>query len=347
MRTIDRRLGLAVVLGLLLGACRPAATGVPSQTATEGLTAAPPRPSAAAATTTPPARTADPAALTIEALQARSYGGALEAVGPLGDSGTNGFTRTEFAYTSDGLRIAGYASVPQGAGPFPVVIVLHGYDSNYQDYGLLNYTQVYTDDLAAAGFLVLHPNLRSFWPSEPGPNPLCTGFVVDVLNLIAIVEAQAGQPGLLAAADPARIGLWGHSMGGGIAQRVTAISPAVDAVVVYASMPSDERINVEQVYPTFRGDLCEVAGLALSEGDFARISALDQLEQSEAAVFVAHGDSDPVVPLEVSQTLCRRLEAAGRTFACDFYPGQGHAFTGEADESFRQAVVDFYAAYLQ
>ena len=136
-------------------------------------------------------------------------------------------------------------------------------------------------------------------------------------------------------------------MGAGIAQRVMVASPAVDAVVVYAGMPSDERIYLAQVYPTFGDDLCETAGLELSEEDFARISAIDNLQESVAAVYVAHGESDRVAPLVVSQNLCRRLEAAERTFECRYYPNQGHEFTGEADEEFRQEIIRFYREHLR
>ena len=349
MPSFHRIFGWFVLMGFVLGACAPL-NALPAENAaiTSEHAVTPPGTLTAAEMSENPITDRSPTALdvmTVDELQARTYGGELEAGESLGTGA--GFTRTAFWYTSDGVRVAGYASVPDGEGLFPVIILLHGFSENYRNYGLLNYTQLYTDSLTEAGFLVLHPNLRSFAPSEEGPNPLCTGFVVDVLNLIAIVQDQAGRPGLLETADPERLGLWGHSMGGGIAQRVMVSSPAVDAVVVYASMPSDERVNVEQVYPTFGQDLCQAAGLELTEEDFARISAIDNLARSEAAVYVAHGEADPVVPGFVSRELCHRLEVADRTFECRDYPNQGHEFTGEANQTFRQETIRFYREHLR
>ena len=40
---------------------------------------------------------------------------------------SRGFTRYLFAYPSDGLRITGMLNRPKGKGPFPVVILNHGY----------------------------------------------------------------------------------------------------------------------------------------------------------------------------------------------------------------------------
>jgi dipeptidyl aminopeptidase/acylaminoacyl peptidase len=49
------------------------------------------------------------------------------------------------------------------------------------------------------------------------------------LNLIALIKQQGGKPGPLQLADPNAIGLWGHSMGGGVSIRVITVSPDVKA----------------------------------------------------------------------------------------------------------------------
>src|SRR6266487_6907211 len=64
---------------------------------------------------------------TIEALRNRTYGteGQIEIVRVMEE--TRNFTRYLIAYRSDGLRITGMMNRPTGAGPFPVVILNHGY----------------------------------------------------------------------------------------------------------------------------------------------------------------------------------------------------------------------------
>jgi dienelactone hydrolase len=137
--------------------------------------------------------------------------------------------------------------LPRGEGPFPVVLVLHGYIEP-EEYETLAYTTRYADALAAEGFLVLHPNYRNYPPSDPGPNYFRVGYAVDVLNLIALIENQAGQTGPLENADSESIGLFGHSMGGGISLRVLASQAPVQAAVLYGSMNADEQLNSEKIF---------------------------------------------------------------------------------------------------
>ena len=115
----------------------------------------------------------------------------------------------------------------------------------------MDYTTRYADSLARAGFLVIHPNLRGYPPSDDGDNRFRVGMAIDVLNLIAIIKDQAGKPGALENADPQAIGLWGHSMGGGVATRVLTVSPDVDAAVLYGAMSGDEHKNYERIFNYF------------------------------------------------------------------------------------------------
>jgi len=197
-----------------------------------------------------PTSTPDPyAGLSIPDLRSRVYGGGeIAIVETMAENSL--FTRYLISYPSDGLRIFGFLNLPAGDGPFPVVIALHGY-IDPAVYTTLDYTTRYADELARNGFLVIHPNLRGYLPSDDGPNLFRVGMAVDVLNLIALVQSQGGKPGLLASADPSRIGLWGHSMGGGISIRVMTVSPDVDAVLLYGSMSGDEQKNFERIFNVF------------------------------------------------------------------------------------------------
>lgn len=283
--------------------------------------------------------------LTIADLSARGYGGgALQVVQALGDSGS--FTRSLVTFPSDGLTIYGFMNAPKGEGPFPVVVVVHGY-VNPVVYQTLTYTTRYADALARAGYLVIHPNLRGYPPSDDGPNRFRVGFAVDVLNLLALIRSQGGQPGLLEQADPGRIGLWGHSMGGGITIRVIAVDPAVRAAVVYGSMSGDDRLNYERIYTVFSNGSRGLEELNTPVEDFERISPIFFLERVQAAVSVHHGEADTQVPPEWSQDLCHRLQELNKVVECFSYPGQPHTFQGEVDQEFIRRTIDFYNRYLK
>src|SRR5262249_5612722 len=132
----------------------------------------------------PPTPTTDPwgeyAPYTIEALRNRSYGaeGRIEIVRVLEE--TAKFTRYLIAYPSDGSRLSGMLHRPKGDGPFPVVILNHGYYP-LDVYQTGNGSRVAADYLAARGFLTLAPDFRSHAGSDDAPNLFRAGHVIDTL----------------------------------------------------------------------------------------------------------------------------------------------------------------------
>ncbi len=283
--------------------------------------------------------------LSVDELASRFYGaGELEAREVLAT--TPAFTRWLIAYPSDGLTIFGFMDVPAGQGPFPVIVAVHGYIDPAQ-YSTLDYTTPYADDLARAGYLVLHPNLRGYWPSDDGPNLFRVGMAVDVLNLIGLVRQTGGLPGALQQADPDAIGLWGHSMGGGIALRVLTVAPYVDAAVLYGAMSGDERRNFERIFNYFSAGQRGSEELAAPPEVFERLSPASYYERIQAEVSIHHGDQDGEVPPEWAEELCARLQELGKRVECFTYPGQPHTFYGEGNDLFIQRTIAFFERTLR
>lgn len=322
-------------------------TWTPVVTATAAPTSTPaisPTPSRVPTQTQTP--TADPyAGLTIQDLIARSYGGGeLEIVEVLAENSL--FNRYLVSYPSDGLAIYGFMNVPNVEGPLPVVIALHGY-IDPAIYRTLDYTTGYADELARNGYLVIHPNLRGYPPSDDGSNLFRVGMAVDVLNLITIVEEQGGSPGPLERADGERIGLWGHSMGGGVTTRVITVNPGVDAAVLYGAMSGDERKNFQRIFEYFSDGARGQEELSAPPEAFERISPMYFYDRIQAAVSVHHGTADGEVPPEWSQDLCDRLGELEKTVECFSYAGQPHTFNEAGNELFNERVVDFFNRYLR
>lgn len=299
--------------------------------------------------TPPPTPTWTPepyARYRIDELTARSYGGGeLVVEGVIAENSY--FTRLLVSYPSDGLKIFGFMNVPKkGRSPYPVVIALHGY-IDPQVYNTLDYTTRYADTLARSGYLVIHPNLRGYPPSESGDNLFRVGMAIDVLNLIDLVKMQAGHPGPLELANPEAIGLWGHSMGGGVSTRVITISPDVKATVLYGAMSGDEKKNFERIFTYFSNGTRGIEELSAPEIDVLMISPIHYLDRIQSAVSIHHGANDADVPLEWSRDLCARLESLEKSVECFTYSGQPHTFRGEGEELFNMRVVQFYDRVLK
>lgn len=346
-----------LMVGLVMAGCAGVEANTPTPAPTDP-TATRPAPTVRSATHTPLPPTAthtsvastistatpDPlAGLTIEDLRARSYG-AGELTVERQTQPAFGFERHYFSYPSDGLDVYGFMNVPLGEGPFPTAFVLHGY-INPSAYDTLAYTTVYADELARAGYLVLHPNYRNYPPSDVGPNDFRIGYAIDVLNLLAIVRRDAGQPGPFERAAPGWEGLFGHSMGGGIGLRAITVDPEVEVAVLYGSMSGDERRNHERIVE-WSGGRAGWEELNTSEEDMRRISPIYHLEGIEAQVSIHHGGQDRVVPPEWSAELCELLRDLDKPVECFEYPEMPHTFYGQGEELLMQRSLEFFRSSL-
>jgi dipeptidyl aminopeptidase/acylaminoacyl peptidase len=305
-----------------------------------GVTAAP-----SVAITATAASTTDPfVGLSIPELAARTYGGGQV----IADNALNhevGFTRYVMHYPSDGLTIYGFMDVPiappRTSAGYPVIIAIHGY-IDPRIYQTIDYTTGYADTLANAGYIVLHPNLRNYFPSSSGPNLLRVGYAIDALNLAAIVRVQGGQPGILQQANPKAIGLWGHSMGGGVSIRTMTVDPLIKAVVLYAPISGDDTLNAKQ-YGKRPGQY----DMVVPADVYQRTSPIYFYDRIQAPVSIHQGLSDTTVPPAWTADLCSRLQTLQKSVECFTYPKQTHIFTGTSDQLFRQRMVAFFDAHLQ
>lgn len=280
--------------------------------------------------------------LFITRLRAREYGrGEFTVERTL--QVTPAFTRTLISFVSDGLKVYGFMNTPRGRGPFPVVLVLHGYVNPRTYRTPYGYTQRYADALARQGFLTIHPDYRGHGRSEGmaegSTNLFRTGYAVDVLNLIEYARR-------LPEARPDAIGLFGHSMGGGIAIRVATVSDAVRAIVLYGSMNADERFNIHQIKTVFRGvDYVPEDEVPLELWD--EISPVTYLYELQAAVEIHHGARDPQVPVAWSRDLAARLRTLDKPVTLYEYPRAGHSLRGDDYALLMTRVTAFFHRTLQ
>lgn len=276
----------------------------------------------------------------ITTLANRTYGGGvLQDIGGLYAQGN--FSRRQFKYRSEGLDLYGFLNIPDGDGPFPIIIMLHGYVEPGL-YRTVAYSARYADDLAENGFFVIHPNLRRYAPSEDGPNQLGIGDTIDTLNLINLVRRQAGTDGVLKKADASRIAMWGHSMGGGIVIRSLILDDQLRGGLLYASIHTDEKINLSHFEDDGRG----VSKLSVPAQVLEEISPSEYLDEINVPISIHHGVEDSVVPVAWSEELCNRLSELQIDVECNIYPRQPHTFQNDGDLQFMQNSMLFFQRIL-
>jgi dienelactone hydrolase len=114
---------------------------------------------------------------------------------------------TEFPNVTDQAKpqhLLGYLARPDGAGPFPAVVVLHGCAGFYSPNAAI------ADDLKSEGYVALA--VDSLGPR--GISHRCGGlFIEQAIDAYAALKYLSQQPFV----DPGRVAVLGYSMGGGSA----------------------------------------------------------------------------------------------------------------------------------
>jgi dipeptidyl aminopeptidase/acylaminoacyl peptidase len=223
--------------------------------------------------------------------------------------------------------------------------MMHGYGMSSVPTVLGPETET-ADILADNGYLVLRSNMRGYPPSDNGDNRYRVGLAVDILNLIALVKEQAGKLGPLENADLTRIGLWGQSLGGGVALRVATVSKDIKAIVLYSSISADELKNAKLFY----GITKEQSYLSETETPpdvMAYISPLNYFDTISASVKLYHSLTDDVVPAAWATETCDAMKTKNIDVDCFYYIGADHSFSSGFKTDFRKTMLAFFDAKLK
>ena len=213
-----------------------------------------PTPQLTIVTSVPPTLTPSPTATptaagwiypyTIAGLREHEYQGGKVRVGEQIKE-TDIYTSYEIEYPSDGLTITGVMQIPKaGVEPFPVIVMNHGF-FNRGVYNSGDGTDRAAEFLNRRGYLTLSPDYRSWGGSDTGYSLFYSGLVIDMINLVHAIP-------FIPEADPERIGMWGHSMGGGVTLKVLTVYPSLSGATrqgsaVASSTQGEGRISANAV----------------------------------------------------------------------------------------------------
>lgn len=219
--------------------------------------------------------------------------------------------------------------------PRPAVIVVHGF-KGFKDWGMF---PLLADRLARAGFTAISFNLSGSGVDERGEFSLPERFghntySAELADLRGVMAALAD--GTLGVAPTERLGLIGHSRGGGIAILAAAVDPRVQALVTWAAIARSHRW-VDQVAEWRARGRLDVVNSRTGQVLPLYPDLLDDLEQNaellditRAAARIAvpwlllHGDADPSVPVAEAHALAAAAtRSPPRTM---IFPGAGHTF---------------------
>ena len=344
-----------------------AAPPLPSPTPTQTpLPTESPTPTPTPAPTDTPTPTATPTPshpLAIETMRQQTYPGSEITIERTLQPGAN-YDRYVASYLSEGFRIYALLTVPRGQKPeggWPVILFNHGYIPPAQ-YRTTERYVAYVDALARSGYIVFRSDYRGHGNSEgEAANGYATpAYTIDVLNAVAAIK---GFPD----ADPSRIGMWGHSMGGGITLRIMVTTSDVKAGVIWAgtvaSYPellkrrwaaagAGEGSPLPTLEPNSRRwewvpEMLESYGAPEENPAFyAAISPNTYLADLSGPVQLHHGTADASVPVAYSEMLAAQIEAVGKPVELFTYQGDNHNISGNFSRAMTRSVR-FFDTYVK
>lgn len=241
------------------------------------------------------------------------------------------YTRYYITYKSGELTISGIMNVPKGtppAGGFPVLFLNHGHidTSIYTNGRGLKREQDY---LARRGYVVIHSDYRGHADSTDDPNAdreLRLGYAEDVINAVKAMQGSS-----LPYFNKNKVGLLGHSMGGGVSWVVAVTQPKLaDAIVLFAPVSADARDNFEK-WLSRRREVAEYLLTTYGSPEenprfWDGVSPRTFFKNIEAPIMIHHGTADESVPLAWSERSEQDLKAAGKDVTMHVYPGEPHEF---------------------
>lgn len=320
---------------LLLAACTQASVEVPDT------------PKSPAASTPAGPVEAYPSELSVEHFSNMTLSGSDLTLGRVLEQNSV-YIRHYITYRSNGVKVSGTLAIPNAEGTHPLIVLNHGFidPAVYTNGRGLRREQ---DALARAGFAVLHTDYRGHAESDE-VDPSYTlydnalAYAMDSANAVLAVRA-ANLPNV----NAEKVGMLGHSMGGGVTLQILVARPElIDAAVLYAPINADAWANFDR----WRIDSAEgeatLADLGTKEQNPARWAAMSQsgyLQNIDDPILLFQGLKDTDVPAAWSSDLAVRLESLDKESRYITYPEDGHEFA-KTWQHFINTSIEFYKKNL-
>lgn len=286
--------------------------------------------------------------LSIERLRRLEYPGSVITFEQELEPGSN-YRRYYVSYRSEGLKIYALMTIPDGEPPedgWPVIIFNHGYIDPDVYRSTERYVE-YVDEIATNGYIVFRSDYRGHGFSE-GEARGAYGYpdyTIDVLNAVASMKEYED-------ANPDRIGMWGHSMGGYLTLRCMVITKDIKVGVIWAGVvaPYSDLVYEwpEQTYESpelansWRTSLAATNGTPDENPAFwDAISANSYLTEISGPIQLQHGTGDVEVPVEFSMQLYRRLMSLGVPVELYTYENDNHNLSSSFGPAMRRTIQTF------
>ena len=242
--------------------------------------------------------------------------------------------------TFDGRMIPAWVYKPQGPGPHPVILDIHGGPEGQERPGFSSSVQMWVNELGAA---VIAPNVRG--SSGYGKSYLKLDNAMkredSVKDIGALLDWIATQPDL----DEDRVAVYGGSYGGymvlsSMVHYSDRLRAGVDIVgisdfITFLENTQDYRRDLRRAE---YGDERDPEMRAF----FERIAPARQPDKITAPLLVIQGQNDPRVPVSEAEQIVREVRQGGRPVWYMNALNEGHGYRKQENRDLMNAVVTLF-----
>ncbi len=241
----------------------------------------------------------------------------------------------------DGYPVHGWLLLPEGDGPHPVLLNIHGGPFAQYGWGLFDEAQIY----AEAGYAVLMCNPRGAagYGYEHGRAIKEAMGTVDLADVLAFVDgALASHPEL----DKDRLGIMGGSYGGYLtAWAISQDHRFAAAIVERGYLDPDSFVGSSDIGWFFSP---EYTG---TDPDAVRAqSPMAQVDQVRTPALVIHSEDDLRCPVEQAHRYYTALKLRGVETELLLFPGENHELSRSGTPHHRKQrfehILAWWARYL-
>lgn len=236
--------------------------------------------------------------------------------------------------TAGGTNLMLDAFVPEGDGPFPTCILVHG--GGWTQGNKTKFITPLFEPLSKAGFTWFTINYRL------APQDRFPACIEDVETAIRWVKAHAADY----KADPKRIALIGESAGGHLVSlagvRAKADTRVAAVVPFYAPHDLEARVKQSQTIPAWTTALFGLTELDDAAWKTLRdASPINHIHGGLPPYLLIHGTKDTLVPFEQSLKFQEKMQAAGNVCDLIIVEGGAHGMGGweKIDPSYREKLI--------
>ena len=232
-----------------------------------------------------------------------------------------------YDYSVDGKAVEAISFLPAGAGPFPGVLMVPGYERTARDLVPLGVRLART---GFAGVAVTQPGFgRSAGPPDfVGPR---------TLGVLTVAYRKLQKERYV---DPNRMAIYGYSRGGMAASLLAVELDDVKAAVFGAGVYDFQRLYNDSTLPGVRRNMKDETGMT-KEAVRLRSSVL-RMDRLKCPVLILHGERDVNVPVSQALLLRDRLTQLHKEFEIRLFPDKEHSIGPEAGDM----TVDFFRRRL-